>query len=67
MPLSQSEKDDLQTKAQATLDAAQALVVDPVPNPLQVKIDAANAILLDAKNAAQTTLDKINAAMAALA
>jgi len=42
----------LQSDAQAVANAIAALVPDPVPNPLQVALDAANATI------AQLTSDK---------
>lgn len=57
MPLSTSEKSALQAAVQTMADAVSALVVDPNPNPLQVQLDAANALIATLKASAQARKD----------
>ncbi|MGH6796177.1 MAG: hypothetical protein ACREDH_13515 [Methylocella sp.] len=60
MPLSQAEKDVLVADAQKITTDVAALTVDPDPNPLQVALDAANAMIAQLQG-------KIDAAKTALA
>lgn len=62
MPLSSGEKLQLQAAVQALADGVQALVVDPIPHPLQVALDAANIQIA----ALTSQLDSANASNAAL-
>lgn len=43
MPLTAAEKTQLQASVQTIADDVAALVVDPIPHPLQVLLDQANA------------------------
>jgi multidrug resistance efflux pump len=67
MPLTVEQKTALQTQVQAVADGVSALVVDPIPNPLQVALDQALADLAQAQANLATANAKIAAAQAALA
>lgn len=73
MPLSAAELTALKTDVQAVVDGVNALVADPVPHPLQVELDAANARIAtltterDTANASVVAMQaKIDAAKAKL-
>lgn len=57
MPLSAADKTALQADVQALSDAVTALTVDPDPNPLQVQLDKANALIASLKSSAQARKD----------
>lgn len=62
MPLSTTEKTQLQASVQALTDEITALVVDPDVNPLQAALDAANATI----TALQGKIDATKTALAAV-
>ena len=57
MPLSAADKTALQADVQKLSDDVAALTVDPDPNPLQVQLDAALALIADIKADAQARKD----------
>lgn len=57
MPLSAADKTALQADVQKLSDDVAALVVDPNPNPVQVELDAAKAVIADIKADAQARKD----------
>lgn len=74
MSLTIEQKTALQTQVQAVADSVSALEVDPIPHPLQVLLDAANAQIAVLEAAAVVAASanaalraKIDAAKAALA
>jgi hypothetical protein len=62
MPLTSGEKLQLQASVQTLADEVQALVVDPIPHPLQEQLDAANVQIA----ALTSQLESANASNAAL-
>lgn len=74
MSLTIEQKTALQTQVQAVANSVSALEVDPIPHPLQVLLDAANAqiVVLEEAAAAAAAANaalqaKIDAAKVALA
>lgn len=57
MPLSAADKTALQADVQKLSDDVAALTVDPDPNPLQVQLDAALALIGTLKASAQARKD----------
>jgi multidrug resistance efflux pump len=67
MPLTATQKSGLQSDVQALSDAVNALTVDPIPNPLQVQLDAAQAQIVTLQQGNTALQAKIDAAKAAMA
>lgn len=67
MSLTIEQKTALQTQVQAVADGVSALVVDPIPHPLQVALDAALARIAVVEGQRDALAAKIAAAQAALA
>jgi hypothetical protein len=67
MPLTATQKSQLQSDVQALSDAVTALTVDPIPNPLQVQLDAAQAQIVTLQQGNTALQAKIDAAKTAMA
>jgi hypothetical protein len=67
MPLTATQKTQLQSDVQTLSDAVTALAVDPIPNPLQVQLDAAQAQIVTLQQGNTALQAKIDAAKTAMA